>query len=50
MIINADSARSALLVNRKPFYVSISRAWHDARVFTDDIHALRRAVAGEPRC
>ena len=49
VIVNADSMRSAQLVNRKQFYVSISRARHDARVFTDDIQALRRAVAREPR-
>ena len=41
--------RSAQLVNRKQFYVSISRARHDARVYTDDAEALRRAVARAPR-
>jgi ATP-dependent exoDNAse (exonuclease V) alpha subunit len=39
--------RSAQLVNRKQFYVSISRARHDARVYTDDAEALRRAVGRE---
>jgi ATP-dependent exoDNAse (exonuclease V) alpha subunit len=49
VIVNADSTRSAQLVNRKQFYVSISRARHDAHVYTDDLQALRRAVAREPR-
>jgi ATP-dependent exoDNAse (exonuclease V) alpha subunit len=43
--VNVDSMRSAQLVNRKQFYVSMSRARHDARVYTDDAEALRRAVA-----
>jgi len=49
VIVNADSMRSAQLVNRKQFYVSISRARHDAHVYTDDLQALRRAVGREPR-
>jgi ATP-dependent exoDNAse (exonuclease V) alpha subunit len=40
--------RSGQLVNRKQFYVSISRARHDAQVYTDDAEALRRAVSREP--
>ena len=49
VIVNADSMRSAQLVNRKQFYVSISRARHDAQVYTDDAEALRRAVGRDPR-
>ena len=49
VIVNVDSMRSAQLVNRRQFYVSISRTRHDARVYTDDAAALRRAVAREPR-
>ena len=49
VIVNVDSMRSAQLVNRRQFYVSISRARHDARVYTDDAEALRRAVAREPK-
>jgi ATP-dependent exoDNAse (exonuclease V) alpha subunit len=49
VIVNADSMRNAQLVNRKQFYVSISRARYDAQVYTDDLQALRRAVAREPR-
>jgi ATP-dependent exoDNAse (exonuclease V) alpha subunit len=49
VIVNVDSMRSAQLVNRKQFYVSISRARQDARVYTDDAHALRRAVGRDQR-
>ena len=48
VIVNVDSLRSAQLVNRRQFYVSISRARHDARIYTGDAEALRRAVAREP--
>jgi conjugative relaxase-like TrwC/TraI family protein len=48
VIVNADSMRSSKLVNQKQFYVSISRARYDARVFTDDLQSLRRAVSREP--
>jgi len=48
VIVNVDSMRSAQLVNRKQFYGSISRTRHDARVYTDDAQALRRAVR-EPK-
>jgi hypothetical protein len=41
--------RSARLVNRKQFYVSISRARHDACVYTDDAKALRQAVGRESK-
>jgi hypothetical protein len=49
VIVNVDSMRGAQLVNRRQFYVSISRARHDARAYTDDAEALRRAVSREPR-
>jgi ATP-dependent exoDNAse (exonuclease V) alpha subunit len=45
VIVNVDSVRGGQLVNRKQFYVSISRARQDARVYTDDSKALRRVVA-----
>ena len=41
--------RSGQLVNRKQFYVSISRALHDARVYTNDAKALRQAVGRESK-
>jgi conjugative relaxase-like TrwC/TraI family protein len=44
VIVNVDTARSAELVNRKQFYVSISRARHGVTVYTDDSSALRHAV------
>jgi ATP-dependent exoDNAse (exonuclease V) alpha subunit len=49
VIVNADSMRSPRLVNREQQYVSISRPKIDARVYTDDIEALRRAVARDPK-
>jgi len=49
VIVNVDSMRIAQLVNCRQFYVSLSRARHNARVYTDDAEALRRAVAREPR-
>lgn len=33
------------LVNQKQFYTGVSRAKFDAHIYTDDIHALRLAVA-----
>lgn len=47
MIVNIDSLRSAQLVNREQFYVSISRARFDAQVYTDDVTAMRRAILRE---
>ena len=47
VIVNVDSERSARLVNRRQFYVSLSRARHDARIYTDNAEALARAVARE---
>ncbi|WP_425151800.1 MobF family relaxase [Candidatus Binatus sp.] len=44
VIVNIDTARSAELVNRKQFYVSISRARHNATIYTDDRAALQHAV------
>ena len=44
VIVNVDTNRSAELVNRKQFYVSISRARHGVSLYTDDSAALRHAV------
>jgi conjugative relaxase-like TrwC/TraI family protein len=49
VVVNDDSMRSARLVNREQEYVSISRARIDARIYTDDAEALRRAVSRDPR-
>ena len=45
VIVNIDTMRSAELVNRKQFYVSISRARHGISVYTDDRERLRRVVS-----
>ena len=42
-----DTSHSEELVNRRQFYVSVSRAVEDARVYTDDRLALSRAVSRE---
>ena len=44
VIVNIDTMRSAELVNRKQFYVSISRARHGISVYTDDKERLRQVV------
>jgi ATP-dependent exoDNAse (exonuclease V) alpha subunit len=49
VIVNVDSIRSAQLVNQKQFYVSLSRARSDARIYTDDMEALGRAVGRLPQ-
>ncbi len=49
VIVNIDTERSAKLVNQRQFYVSISRARHDARVYTDDAGALARVIGREQR-
>ena len=45
VIVNIDTIRSAELVNRKQFYVSISRARHGVSVYTDDRERLRHVVS-----
>ncbi len=45
VIANIDTLRSAELVNRKQFYVSISRARRAATIYTDDRLALQHAVS-----
>jgi ATP-dependent exoDNAse (exonuclease V) alpha subunit len=45
VLINIDSTRSRELVNRKQFYVSLSRARHDALIFTDSREAMPRAIS-----
>jgi len=47
VIVNIDTTRSVKLVNQRQFYVSISRARYDARIYTDDTNALARAVGRE---
>jgi len=45
VIVNVDTLRSAELVNRKQFYVSISRARNAATIYTDDRSALQHSVS-----
>ena len=45
VIVDIDTNCSAELVNRKQFYVSISRARFNLTLYTDDRHALRAAVS-----
>jgi hypothetical protein len=45
VLINVDTTRSRDLVNRQQFYVSLSRARHDALIFTDSREALPRAIS-----
>ena len=44
IVVNIDTLRSVELVNRKQFYVSISRARDGVTIYTDDREALRHAV------
>jgi conjugative relaxase-like TrwC/TraI family protein len=43
--LTVDTRHSEELVNRRQYYVSVSRAIWDARVYTDDKKALSRAVS-----
>ncbi len=45
VIINIDSTRSPDLVNERQAYVSVSRPEIEARIYTDDAKAMRRAVS-----
>jgi hypothetical protein len=45
VISHIDSRRHAGLVNQRQSYVSLSRSRLDARIYTDDVQAMRRAVA-----
>lgn len=45
VIVNVDTTRSAQLVNRKQFYVSISRARYAVSIYTDDRERLRQTVS-----
>jgi hypothetical protein len=47
VIVNVDTERGVRLVNRRQFYVSLSRARDDARIYTDNADALARAVGRE---
>jgi len=44
-ILNIDSTRSPEIVNQRMFYVGDSRERIELRVYTDNVTAMRRAVA-----
>jgi hypothetical protein len=44
VLVNIDSSRGAQLVNDRMYYVAISRARLDARIYTDDQERMRRSV------
>jgi ATP-dependent exoDNAse (exonuclease V) alpha subunit len=44
VVVNIDTLRSIELVNRKQFYVSISRARDEITIYTDDREALHHVV------
>src|SRR5262249_34164643 len=43
-LINADTKESALLLNQRMGYVGVSRAGHDALVYTDSVKKLGEAL------
>jgi hypothetical protein len=45
VVLNVDSSRHVDLVNIRQWYVGGSRAEFDARVYTDSVQGMRRAVA-----
>jgi conjugative relaxase-like TrwC/TraI family protein len=45
VIVNIDSQRSPELVNDRQFYVSLSRSRTEARIYTDSVEGMRRAVS-----
>jgi ATP-dependent exoDNAse (exonuclease V) alpha subunit len=49
VLVNIDSHRSPDLVNERQLYVSLSRARIDARIYTNDGHAMRRVVSREQK-
>jgi ATP-dependent exoDNAse (exonuclease V) alpha subunit len=45
VVVHVDTQRSEYLVNQRQFYVSISRARTDARIYTNDTEALDKAAS-----
>jgi ATP-dependent exoDNAse (exonuclease V) alpha subunit len=45
VLVNINSQRHADLVNNRQFYVSLSRARTEARIYTDSVEGMRRAVS-----
>jgi conjugative relaxase-like TrwC/TraI family protein len=47
VLINVDTEKSELLVNNRFAYVSVSRAQHDAQIYTNDRSKLPRSLSRE---
>jgi conjugative relaxase-like TrwC/TraI family protein len=47
VLINVDTEKSELLVNNRFAYVSVSRAQHDAQIYTNDGSELSRSLSRE---
>ena len=47
MLIHVDTEKSELLVNNRFAYVSVSRAQHDAHIYTNDGSKLSRSLSRE---
>ena len=47
VLIHVDTEKSELLVNKRFAYVSVSRAQHDAQIYTSDGSKLSRSLTRE---
>ena len=47
VLIHVDTEKSELLVNNRFAYVSVSRAQHDAHIYTNDGSKLSRSLSRE---
>jgi len=47
VLIHVDTEKSELLVNNRFAYVSVSRAQHDAHIYTNDGSELHRSLSRE---
>src|SRR5438445_7992240 len=47
VLIHVDTDKSELLVNNRFAYVSVSRAQHDAHIYTNDAKRLSRSLSRE---
>ena len=47
VLIHVDTEKSELLVNNRFAYVSVSRAQHDAHIYTNDRSKLPRSLSRE---
>lgn len=47
MLIRVDTEKSELLVNNRFAYVSVSRAQHDAQIYTNDGSKLSHSLSRE---